>query len=467
MEAVIKPNQASRGTFFRSLWSALASLRVRSSNAIHIRGKKSEVLNAIYSSVLGSQSIEESIRATIRTFREHLTFTTVSITLFDFEKGTFTPYGFNDIEKDIILKDGASYPLNEMSSLSVLQKHKTYLVQDILKKSTVTPIEKNMMDEIGIRSYFLCPLVGKGELIGSLNFSSHLVNVFSNETISFCEEVAKSIALSLHQYHLQEKIKTINGILSKKEKEITYSIRYAKRIQQAKLPGEDQVRACAPDSFILSKPKDIVSGDFYYFRKNKGAAFIACADCTGHGVPGALMSMICSENLYETIMQNSDTSQILGQLNKKIKHSLQQSENHDSTRDGMDIALCNIDNNNLVKFAGANRPIWIIRKGQNVVEEIKGSKKAIGGFTEDNFDFETHWIKMHQGDTFYLSTDGYADTFGGKTNKKLMTKRFKEILLSIQHLAMEEQKEYLDRFIEEWKGEKEQVDDILVIGVRI
>ena len=253
-----------------------------------------------------------------------------------------------------------------------------------------------------------------------------------------------------------------------KNKEITDSINYAKRIQQAKLPKKEEIYAALPQSFVLFKPKDIVSGDFYFFHKNKSSVFIASADCTGHGVPGAFMSMIGSEKLEDAVSQTTDTSEILKLLNKGIKTSLHQSEINESTRDGMDIALCSIDTENrIIKYAGANRPIWIIRKEQTEVEEIKATKKAIGGFTEDNQHFYTHELKLQQGDTFYIFTDGYADQFGGEAGKKLMTSKFKEILFDIQGKTMQEQEKYLDTFADNWRGNREQIDDILVIGVQL
>lgn len=253
-----------------------------------------------------------------------------------------------------------------------------------------------------------------------------------------------------------------------KNKEITDSINYAKRIQQAKLPKKEEIYAALPQSFILFKPKDIVSGDFYFFHKNERNIFIASADCTGHGVPGAFMSMIGSEKLEDAVSQTTDTSEILKLLNKGIKTSLHQSEINESTRDGMDIALCSIDTENrIVKYAGANRPIWIVHKGQTEIEETKATKKAIGGFTEDNQHFDSHELKLKHGDTFYIFTDGYADQFGGEDGKKLMTKKFKEILINIQDKTMLEQEKYLATFVDNWRGKTEQIDDILVIGVRL
>jgi serine phosphatase RsbU (regulator of sigma subunit) len=270
---------------------------------------------------------------------------------------------------------------------------------------------------------------------------------------------------------VKEKTKEINLknlLLEQKNKDITDSINYAKKIQHAMLPAKEDIHSAFPDSFILFKPKDIVSGDFYFFQKNGKNIFIAAADCTGHGVPGALMSMIGSEKLQDAVLQNKEPSEILRLLNKGIRSSLRQSESNESTRDGMDIALCSVDTDNcIVKYAGANRPLWIIRKGQSTIEEIKATKAAIGGFTHDDQHFETHEVKLQKEDVFYIFSDGYADTFSGKDGKKLTTKKFKEVLLQIKDKPMQQQGQHLESYIETWKAGTEQVDDILVIGIRL
>ncbi len=270
---------------------------------------------------------------------------------------------------------------------------------------------------------------------------------------------------ALKQKEIAEEQKSL---VEEKNKEITDSINYALRIQQAFLPDKKEIYSSLPQSFILFKPKDIVSGDFYFFHKNTESVFIAAVDCTGHGVPGAFMSMVGSERLTDAVQQSNNTSEILSLLNKGVKTSLKQSSKDESTRDGMDIAICSVDTKNrIVKYAGANRPVWIIRNGQTAVEEIKATKVAIGGLTNDAQHFDTHEIKLQQGDTFYICTDGYADQFSGKDGKKLMTRKLKEILVSIQNKTMQEQEQHLDNFVEDWKAGTEQVDDILVIGIRV
>ncbi|MGB3947592.1 MAG: SpoIIE family protein phosphatase [Bacteroidia bacterium] len=265
-----------------------------------------------------------------------------------------------------------------------------------------------------------------------------------------------------------KKIEHAYKIIEDKTKSITDSIHYALRIQRAALPHRSEIWATFKNSFVLYKPKDIVSGDFYWFHKNENTILIAAVDCTGHGVPGAFMSLIGSERLNDAVINENNPGNILSLLNKGVKTSLRQSENAESTRDGMDIALCSIDlKNKLLCYAGANRPLWIIRKNSNSIEEIKPTKTSIGGLTENNQVFENHTLKYEEGDSFYIFTDGFYDQFGGKNGKKLSSKTLKELLLSIQDKSMHDQEKYLSDFLESWKGNLEQVDDILIIGVKL
>ncbi len=265
-----------------------------------------------------------------------------------------------------------------------------------------------------------------------------------------------------------KKIEFAYKLIKEKTIAITDSIHYALRIQKATLPHRRDIWAALPNSFIFYKPKDIVSGDFYWFTKKEHLVFIAALDCTGHGVPGAFMSIIGAERLNDAVQNENNPSKILSFLNKGIKTSLRQSENIESTRDGMDIALCSIDlKSSILSYAGANRPIWIIRKNSTNIEEIKATKTAIGGLTEDDHFFETHTIQLEEGDTFYIFTDGYADQDGGEKGKKLMTKKFKQMLLGMQDITMKEQEADLEALFEKWRGKKDQLDDILIIGIRL
>lgn len=264
--------------------------------------------------------------------------------------------------------------------------------------------------------------------------------------------------------------------------EITDSINYAKVIQQSILPDVKSFKKTFKDSFILFKPRNIVSGDFYWFslagaHKKAIANFdqhiIIAADCTGHGVPGAFMSMIGSEKLNQSVAEIADLtpSRILSFMNKQIKDSLKQEEGTTQSKDGMELALCFFDSyTNMLTFAGANRPLWIYRKGGSLedVEIIKPTKAGIAGHTHVNQEFEETEIQLNPGDTFYLFTDGAPDQFGGPKNKKLTTKGLRQLLFDIQGQTMEQQGKSINGYYRSWMGDSnEQVDDILIIGVRV
>ena len=271
----------------------------------------------------------------------------------------------------------------------------------------------------------------------------------------------------------KREIESQKDLLEIQKHEITDSINYSKRIQNAILPEQSLLYKNLPQSFILYRPKDIVSGDFYFFSEGKQNKFyLAVADCTGHGVPGAFMSMIGSKELNEAVKTNTEPRDILSTLNVGVRETLKQGNLEIGIKDGMDIGFLLFNRKEgigsmKISYAGANRPLWIIRNGVPEVSEIKATKTAIGGYTQDDQVFAQHELVIEKGDTIYLFSDGYADQFGGETGKKMMTKRFKELLIENAHLSMEEQKTYLSEYFDAWKGSNnEQVDDVLVIGVR-
>ena len=262
------------------------------------------------------------------------------------------------------------------------------------------------------------------------------------------------------------KLNNINLLLNLKNIEVEDSIKYAQRIQQAILPTIASIQAAFNDSFVLFKPKDIVSGDFYWFQQIVTKKYLAVCDCTGHGVPGALMSMVATDMLNDALVHKSGVDGFLAHTNLIMKSALKQTNHFESTRDGMDLLLICLDENNKLSFSGAYRPLLLIKKDATEINVYKTTKAAIGGLTADNQTFATEEIQLQPGDSIYLFTDGYADQFN-EGNKKLMSKRFKEILLRIQHLSMDEQGKYLDQYITEWAGSAEQTDDVLVVGVRV
>lgn len=258
--------------------------------------------------------------------------------------------------------------------------------------------------------------------------------------------------------------------IEEKNRHIEDSIRYAKRIQNAILPPDQYVRRLFADYFILYLPKDIVSGDFYWVSHSDNKVFIAAVDCTGHGVPGAFMSIVGHDRLnYAVNVENAARpATILNSLNKGVTDTLRQTRSEISVKDGMDIALISIDfDNNKLEFAGAFNPLYHIR--DNELNQVAADKFPVGAFVGEELNkFKNHEFDLNSGDVLYVFSDGYADQFGGPKNKKFMTKRFRELLLEIHQQPMKKQKEELSKRIYEWMGtDNTQVDDILVIGIRI
>ncbi|HET6990109.1 MAG TPA: SpoIIE family protein phosphatase, partial [Bacteroidia bacterium] len=280
--------------------------------------------------------------------------------------------------------------------------------------------------------------------------------------------ISKNVAerqISLQKNQLQKN----NRELGMKNEDIVSSINYAKKIQYAVLPNEETIYRSIPLSFIIYKPRDIVSGDFFWFHEASADIYtIVAADCTGHGVPGAFMTVIGSNALTQTIIENKITkpSEILTELDNRVTHTLKQEKTHYGlVQDGMYLALLKINKQKKeLIFTSAKRPAFFIRNG--ILREIKGSKNSIGGLKSETKKFEEIIINYEEDDMIYLFSDGYVDQFGGTSNKKFTTRRLRELLLSIYQLPVNEQKSRITETFDKWKGNNEQTDDMLVIGIR-
>ncbi|MBW8051222.1 MAG: SpoIIE family protein phosphatase [Cytophagales bacterium] len=331
--------------------------------------------------------------------------------------------------------------------------------------------------------YLLCIFSASGSVYGFVKIRER--NLKREKKILKEKVEIRTRQLQGKNIELEEK----NQTLAKKNKQITDSINYARRIQQAILPSDDEIKKHLHDSFILFKPRDVVSGDFYWLASlpvipgaGKGRSvgvneespeslpvIVAAVDCTGHGVPGAFMSMIGNTLLNEIVNEKGITkpSEILAELNTGIKKALHQNGQETRSDDGMDISLVSIDpEKRRISFAGAGRPLYIASNG--ILNEIKGNPHGIGGGRKKIIkNFTHHEYTLKKGDTFYLFSDGYIDQFGGEENRKFMIERFEKLLLDINHLTMQEQFSSLENSFEEWKGSGKQIDDVLVIGVKV
>lgn len=268
----------------------------------------------------------------------------------------------------------------------------------------------------------------------------------------------------------KEIIELAHTELGHKNREILDSITYAKRIQSAILPQPKLVKEFLEDSFVLYKPKDIVAGDFYWLEVVDDTVLFAAADCTGHGVPGAMVSVVCNNGLNRAVREYGlkEPNEILDKTRELVVEEFEKSD--EEVKDGMDISLCALNTKtNILRWAGANNPLWILRKNElGLVEmiEAKPDKQPIGKYTDEK-PFSLKEFKLKKNDIIYIFTDGFQDQFGGSKEKKYRASQMRELFLSIYNKSMEEQRKIIDASFEDWKGELEQVDDVCIIGVRI
>jgi serine phosphatase RsbU (regulator of sigma subunit) len=284
-----------------------------------------------------------------------------------------------------------------------------------------------------------------------------------------------AILIAIQSYrNYRRKVKT-NELLARQKNEIeiqnknmTVSINYAERIQSAMFPSECILAPTLFEYFILFKPLDIVSGDYYWFKENNKSIYIAAADCTGHGVPGAFMSILGLTFLNELVNKevSLNTNEVLTRLREHVIRTLHQKNTTRSTRDGMEMALFKLDlEHNNLQYSGARRPLYIIRDKQ--LNELPADKMPLGIYEDGKNPFTIKEMEFKKNDMIYLFSDGYVDQLGGPDRKTFKTKRFKELLLNSCHLPMNKQKEVLETALEEWKSGIEQIDDILVIGIKL
>lgn len=344
-----------------------------------------------------------------------------------------------------------------------------------------------------IRDYEINDYKSKTELTNLKLFTTIISALRSYETL--CEIESYKNDLEIKIFERTKEVEKQKEIINQKNISMTDSIRYASYIQNAMLTPLSEFSDVFSESFIMSKPRDIVSGDFYWLFRRDSKIFFAVGDCTGHGVPGALMSMLAISNLNDIVMTNKyiTANELLNELREKIIKSLRQENcKPHSVQDGLDIALCilNKDSGDL-QFSGANNPLIIINtdidksphfasviqlnrtntylsgSDNNGLLLIEGDKMPVGVYFEAKTSFKNINLTVKNGECLYLFSDGFVDQFGGEHHKKFLSKRLKEALLKIAKYPMLEQKEKLNKIFNEWKGECDQIDDVTIMGIRI
>lgn len=350
--------------------------------------------------------------------------------------------------------------LNEENNKKLFALHKNYELDK--KQVEIDFLNRNQR----MQTILIIALVVVLILVALFTFSLIRSNRLKKNINEILKKQKEEIETTNEQLHKQKQL------IEKKNEDITSSITYAQRIQQAFLPPREEIARYLPDFFIYYQPRDIVSGDFYWFAHKPGEngnskLILAAVDCTGHGVPGAFMSMI-GDSLLNQVIHDKEIHApdlILNELHTGIQKTLNQYQT--KNQDGMDMALCTIDlQHRKMEFAGAGNPLYICQNGE--LTQIKGSIHSLGGLQKEiKREFEKQVIDIQEPTVFYIFSDGYQDQIGGPENKKFYVKRFRDLLHSIHHLPMQEQAKILDATMKEWKGKENQLDDMMVIGVKI
>jgi len=438
-----------------------------------------------------------------------------------FLEGTKIPKTYADVKKEV---DALIYTQQQNMSSQIEEMNKSFSTLRILlvyiaiaviiagvliayftSRSIVIPVNslRRKLSNLSQGIYSVHPTKAGDDEIGDMAFAVHkLITNFERtkefsinvgagnfnvdyEPLSQHDEMGKALLrmrddLESYRHEMEQKvyeqtleIRTQKELVESQKEKVTElytdlqaSIDYAQRLQNTILPSNQIIHEMFPDCFVLFKPKATVSGDFYWFKNSGGKKIFAAADCTGHGVPGAFMSLVGHNVLNQVTKVYTRPSQILNNVNRMSAEVMRTDETTSFLRDGMDIAMCAFDEQKMtIEYSGAHNPLYHIR-GESLTE-YDGNPFGIGSFTGSEKEFTNHEIPVEKGDCLYVFSDGYADQFGGPRNKKFMRKNFRALIQSIAHLPMSQQIVELDIALENWRGDNEQVDDILVIGVRL
>lgn len=390
-----------------------------------------------------------------------------------------------DEKQNILIQRAAHGPKNPID-LDILNPIKLEIGQGVVgsvaktgQGEIVTDTSKDkryVIDDDMRLSEIAVPIIYNKKVIGVIDSEHPDRNFYPPEDLEILTTIANMAAtklvqarhaeeLRIYQEKLEQLVFERTAELERQKSEITDSIEYARTIQTAILPTDNLLNELLGEFFVLYKPKQIVAGDFYWAEQRDDLTFLAVADCTGHGVPGAMVSVVCSNALNRSINEFNlhSPDKILDKCRELIIETFSKGEN--DIMDGMDISLSVFNKNKKeVHWSGANNPIWIVNA--NGLKEIKPDKQSVGQ-NYNKRDFTAHKISLSKGDIIYLFSDGYADQFGGEKGKRMKYKRFAEIILSLYPSSMPDQKNKLQEEFDKWRGDVPQLDDVCIVGVKI
>lgn len=418
-----------------------------------------EILNKTKQDILESQSVEEMTTRALQNLSKRIVHCSrLSLAVFDRARGKAELY-YADIRSSGKLQYRET-DLKSFRSMPHLEKNEHFIVNDLEAETEHSASDRENLEN-GVRSYLIMPLFVQGELVGSINLGSSQTNIISDEDVLLVREVADSMAIAIQQRRYQE-------IIMQKNRDISDSINYSRRIQESLLPPRESLNQELGDAFVFFRPKDVLSGDFYWAETKDNLNFAAVADCTGHGVPGALLSLMAHNLLNQAIQERHlvRPAAILDFVNTGIQHSLNQYKSKGEMLDGLDIALCVFDKeNHRLFFSGAINPLWIVR--DKVLIEVRGDRYSIGSYSEQIFKFSNHEVELRAGDMIYLFSDGFSDQFGGESYKKFSQTRLRELVVRLAELPSDAQEQTLASTFENWRKDYPQTDDVCMMGIRV
>ncbi|MGB0523611.1 MAG: GAF domain-containing protein, partial [Flammeovirgaceae bacterium] len=426
-----------------------------------------KLLSDIGQDIIGSLSIDAIVSRVYDNVNNLMDATTFGIGVVDRSQGKIVFRGA--IEKGIKLPE-FYHPIDDERRFSVwaINNLEAVFINDFKKEfKKYIPSMKNAAAGDDAESILYVPLTTQNGCIGVITVQSFKKNAYTPYHLDLLKNLAVYIGIALENAEAYRNIEDFSNRIESTNQKLTSSINYAKRIQDAILPQMETIRRHLPNSFVFYKPRDIVSGDFYWIYENYGKIFVAAIDCTGHGVPGAFMSMVGNDLLNEVVVNigYEEPDYILSELHMGIRNALSQDKT--DNRDGMDVALCIIDTKaNRLDYAGAKRPLVYVKNGE--IHEIKPTRLSVGGYQQKTYrSYKKHSISTAGVDAFYLYSDGYQDQFGGDSKRKFRSRDFKSLLLNIHAKPMDEQRDILESTLERWMGDTKQIDDILVMGFKV
>ena len=415
--------------------------------------------------ILAAESWRTVVYHVLDGVSEHLSYCQrISFSVFD-EANDLVKFHLFQKADDETVPEPKQLPLSHFSSYQDLSQGGYRLVPDLEALDSLSETDQTIKAD-GVRSYLLMPVIWRQRLVGSLNIGSHDVNPFSQEDIHLVEEIANEIGSALIRHELNDALEEKNKQIERQNRDITDSIRYAKRIQESFFPTRafNEI-SMHNDSFVFFEPKHIVSGDFFWVGYEGNDRLFAVGDCTGHGVPGAMLSIVGFNLLNQAVHEEGLVApdDILNHITQQYRKSFLHDDDQELS-DGMSLGICRLRvKEGILEFCGANHSMHLV--SGNRIQHYKGQRIPIGDLRANEHTYERYIINVKKGDSIYLSTDGYLDQFGGPDNRKFRLDRFEQLLLNIRNHSVQEQKVLLEEKWREWRGDEDQTDDICIVGV--